>query len=411
MKIAVWDNLPSGGGKRALYEHVKGLAGRGHGIESWCPETAQRDYLPLDEFGVQHVLPLDKSERGWHSRVWALCAWQNLRRTRRQLLALDRHCAACAEQINRSAADVVFVGGSQVMPVPAIGRYLATPSVFYLGEPLRELHEARPHLPWVGPGRNAGRRPVWTMAGDALELRRLQLLAGEEIANAEGLPCILVNSLFTRETVMRVYGRDSSVCYLGVDFERFVPSSDGVKEPYVVALGELTRAKGVDRALRAMAAIDLDPKPPLEWICNRVDPECVEFADAFCRSAGLRLRRHVAVPDPRVREVLQRAAVMIYTPRLEPFGFAPLEANACGTAAVGIAEGGLRETIVEGENGLLVEQDAPVLLARAVSRYVRDLSFAADAGRRAREHVTRRWSWNSAVTRLESVLQAACQRG
>jgi hypothetical protein len=30
MKIAVWHNLGSGGGKRALYDHVVGLLARGH---------------------------------------------------------------------------------------------------------------------------------------------------------------------------------------------------------------------------------------------------------------------------------------------------------------------------------------------------------------------------------------------
>jgi len=33
LKIAVWHNLPSGGGKRALYQHVKGLVDRGHDLE------------------------------------------------------------------------------------------------------------------------------------------------------------------------------------------------------------------------------------------------------------------------------------------------------------------------------------------------------------------------------------------
>jgi len=58
MKIAVWHNLSSGGGKRALYHHCNGLAARGHKVEVWCPDTADRSYLPLDEFGTVHVLPL-----------------------------------------------------------------------------------------------------------------------------------------------------------------------------------------------------------------------------------------------------------------------------------------------------------------------------------------------------------------
>jgi hypothetical protein len=58
MKIAVWHNLPSGGGKRALYYHVKGLVERGHTVESWCPSTAAQSYLPLSELITEHIIPL-----------------------------------------------------------------------------------------------------------------------------------------------------------------------------------------------------------------------------------------------------------------------------------------------------------------------------------------------------------------
>ena len=61
MRIAVWNNLPSGGGKRALYHHVKGLVERGHHVESWCPPTADRTYLPLSELVEEHVVPYSRT--------------------------------------------------------------------------------------------------------------------------------------------------------------------------------------------------------------------------------------------------------------------------------------------------------------------------------------------------------------
>src|SRR5215467_1711084 len=56
MKIAVWHNLPSGGGKRALYYHVRGLVERGHEITCWSLDTADQSYLPLTEFAREHVV-------------------------------------------------------------------------------------------------------------------------------------------------------------------------------------------------------------------------------------------------------------------------------------------------------------------------------------------------------------------
>src|SRR6476620_3082634 len=59
MRIAIWYNLPSGGAKRALYRHVRGLLERGHEVEAWCPPSANRDFLPLADLIPEHVRPLD----------------------------------------------------------------------------------------------------------------------------------------------------------------------------------------------------------------------------------------------------------------------------------------------------------------------------------------------------------------
>src|SRR5713101_1423560 len=68
MKIAVWHNLPSGGGKRALYYHVRGLVERGHEITSWSLDTADQSYLPLSEFAPEHVVS-SQSRKGSRKQI------------------------------------------------------------------------------------------------------------------------------------------------------------------------------------------------------------------------------------------------------------------------------------------------------------------------------------------------------
>src|SRR6185295_5329459 len=98
MRIAVWHNLPSGGGKRALYYHVRGLVERGHTVESWCPPTADRDFLPLEELIKENVVPLaevskPKTQLGKLADLYF--------GMKKRLKAMDDHCRRCAEQINR----------------------------------------------------------------------------------------------------------------------------------------------------------------------------------------------------------------------------------------------------------------------------------------------------------------------
>ena len=100
MKIAVWHNLPSGGGKRALYYHVRGLVEKGHSVEAWCPSTSSRTYLPLSNLIREHVLPIKIPDRNKFMAWTPLLSefhWDQLR----QAKALDEHCQRCAEEINR----------------------------------------------------------------------------------------------------------------------------------------------------------------------------------------------------------------------------------------------------------------------------------------------------------------------
>src|SRR6266480_4302735 len=110
MRIAVWHNLPSGGGKRALYYHVRGLVERGHSVEAWCPTSSDRTYLPLSELITEHVLPIDTDQRDNFPARGVL--GQPYGEQLRAAKALDQHCQRCADQINRRTFDVVFANSS-----------------------------------------------------------------------------------------------------------------------------------------------------------------------------------------------------------------------------------------------------------------------------------------------------------
>jgi len=146
MRIAVWHNLPSGGGKRALYYHVRGLVERGHSVEAWCPPTSDRNYLPISELVTEHVLPLDMAEPSTAQNL-VPGEWQyELRHAK----ALDEHCRRCADEINQRNFDVLFANSSKVQAVSSIGRYVNTKKVLYLQEPNRWLYEAgEDGLPWI----------------------------------------------------------------------------------------------------------------------------------------------------------------------------------------------------------------------------------------------------------------------
>jgi len=111
----------------------------------------------------------------------------------------------------------------------------------------------------------------------------------------------------------------------------------------------------------------------------------------------------IRISDADVVDILNRAMAMIYAPRLEPFGLAPLEGNACGLPVIAVAEAGVRESIVDHVNGLLVEHD-PHAIAAAIDRLQVDPELARQLGISGRLAVETKWSLAAATDRIEQQL-------
>lgn len=61
--------------------------------------------------------------------------------------------------------------------------------------------------------------------------------------------------------------------------------------------------------------------------------------------------------DQELRELIQGATATIYVPVDEDFGMSPVESMACGTPVIGVNDGGLKETIIDGKTGILIHPD------------------------------------------------------
>jgi len=403
MRIAIWHNLGSGGAKRALYYHVRGLIERGHTVEAWCPPSADQTYLPLAEIIPEHIVPMGwrpVTKRSLLSRV--LSPRPDIERGTAEL---HRHCRQCADQIHAGGFDILLANPCRYLCAPPIGRYARIPAVLYLQEPRRVLYEASPELPWLA--RPAASR-AWTPQGlasrllDRARIRRVRREGREDRENVWAFETILVNSRFSRESMLRAYGHDAHVCYLGVDTALFAPRQHA-RGDFVVGLGALTPAKDAAFVVQALAAMAA-PRPRLVWIGNVADAGYADRVQQLARTLDVGLELKVRLSDDELVDTLNRAIALIYAPRLEPFGFAPLEANACGLPVIGVAEGGVRETVIDGVNGLLVEHD-PAAVAQAIVRLRDDRDYARHLGQTAREQVVERWSLSAALDRLEQRLQ------
>ena len=339
-----------------MFYHLQGLKERGHQIEIWTTPQADNQYLDFNSIGPIHVVPFDSPGESvpMRDRFGYLGFHQDT--AMRSMIA---HSHVCAEQIQAGNFDVLFANSCMVYGSPYIARFTTLPTLLYLGEPLRYLYEAQPQLPWCAPGEMQSwtSYAYWRMlVNDLWRQRQLRVIMREEQLNAAAFDRILVNSLFSVETCLRVYSLDAEVGYLGVDTRIFRPLGLA-RQPFVMCTGSFQARKDPSFIIESLSHIPVSRRPGLVWVSNYTDSVFEARMQQQAQRTGVDLSLRKMVSDDELVRLLNQASAFVYAPRLEPFGLAPLEANACGLPVVAVAEGGIRESIQHGQNGLLVNRD------------------------------------------------------
>jgi glycosyltransferase involved in cell wall biosynthesis len=74
------------------------------------------------------------------------------------------------------------------------------------------------------------------------------------------------------------------------------------------------------------------------------------------------------VSEEKLSYLYRNCLAVVYIPIDEDFGLIPIEANSHGKMVIGAREGGLKETIIHGETGLLIDNPTPIKIARAIKK-------------------------------------------
>jgi len=191
-----------------------------------------------------------------------------------------------------------------------------------------------------------------------------------------------------------------SVVPCGVDTTHFVADGPAVprsRRLRLLVVSRLVERKGIDLVVRALVdlpdvELSIAGGPgdgPLE-----ADPE-IRRLMAVADEAGVRDRVRFlgSVERPALPALMRGADAVVCTPWYEPFGIVPLEAMACGVPVVASAVGGLRDTVVDGVNGLLVPPRDVAALTAALRRLSEHPDLAREMGRAGARRARLRYAW------------------
>lgn len=403
MKIAIWHNLPSGGGSRALNYHLNGLFNRDHQIEIWSNDPDSEGFLKIPPDIKIHQIPYQRIEKAsFKDKIRAIFFEKD-----QNMLFMEKHCQNCADEINAGNFDVLFANSCFYYAVPFIAKYIKIPKVLYLGEPFRFFYESLPRLVWEAPQGAAGkllRRSYWLpFLEDLWVERRNRVQLREERKNYEAFDKVLVNSNYSAESCLKAYGSPAEVCYLGIDTAIFKENIINSSE-YIIGLGNFFINKNPKLAIESIAKME-EKKPKLIWVSNMVDKTYAEEMTQLALNLDVDLEIKTMVSDEALTDLLANALCMIYTSQLEPFGFAPLEANACGTPVIALQEGGVKETIIQGKNGFLSNRN-PKNIANYLDIVAKNTNLRQEMGSFAANYVRTEWTLEKCTDNIENALKS-----
>ncbi|GHB83797.1 glycosyltransferase family 4 protein [Persicitalea jodogahamensis] len=404
MKIAVWHNLPYGGGARALNYHLNGLHERGHHLEVWSPNPTADGLIEFPSGVLFHEVPLKRTEHiPYLDRIGSVLFEKDV-----NIREMELHSLECAREINEGSFDLLFANCCYYYAAPFISRFVKIPKVLYLGEPRRFFYEAHPRSFWEMPGSASllSKKKSsfwWEWMKDWWKTSNARVQLREERINVDVVDRLLVNSVFSTESCTRAYNRSGDVCYLGIDTSLFRPLDKKSVQNYVIGLGSVFFHKGVELAIKSIAAIPED-RPSLVWVSNLNDLQYLSMVQKLADSLKVEFILRERVSNRALVKLLNNAVCLVYTSKLEPFGFAPLEANACSTPVVGLLQGGVRETVIDGRTGFLTAPNE-IDIADKISYLIKNPDVREEMGKQGVVNVWKNWSLEAATLRLEKYLE------
>lgn len=360
MKIAVFHNLHAGGAKRALYDNVKYLA-KFNEVDVFVPSTANETYLSLKDISNSFkIFPVKNTIKGFLSSPFNYLPLRKL-----SLSDLENTQKSIADYINNNDYDVVFCEQEFLSIAPFILKYLQKPQVYYCQQsPFYRDHISKNiRLSFGFENKNSIKDHILQYYRG-----RINKLDKQNIHNAS---YILVNSFFSRESLLKAYGINSFVSYLGVDNKLF-KQLNVPRENFVLSVGRCIPEKGYDFLLNSLAKIDSNIRPELVIVSDLVDIKWKNILENLAVKFGVKLRILNLIDDHDLVLLYNKAKLVVYAPYLEPFGLVPLEAMGCGTPVVAVKEGGIRETVVNNVTGFLTQRDESIFAEKIVELLLDD---------------------------------------
>jgi phosphatidylinositol alpha-1,6-mannosyltransferase len=234
---------------------------------------------------------------------------------------------------------------------------------------------------------------------------------------------VVANSEHTHDTLLEM-GVDAahiSIIYPGVDVSVFRPGLDvsglreslgiGPDDKLVFSVGRLSRRKGFDQMIRAVAQLR-DEGIPVRYVIAGIG-EDADYLDDLIREHNLHdvAHRIGAVSEADLPRWMNACDIFAMPNREidgdnEGFGMVFIEAAACGKPSLAGEDGGTGSAVLHGQTGLRVDGKSVVLIAESLRAILNSPDLAQGLAEQAYTRIGKYFSWDKVAQATQGLLDS-----
>ena len=177
-----------------------------------------------------------------------------------------------------------------------------------------------------------------------------------DVVSSNRVDHFIANSSFVKKRIFKYYRRDANIIYPPVDNSRFHLCK--TKENYFFTVSRLVPYKRIKMIVEAF----VKNGRPLVVAGSGADlKEIQKIATKNIIVLGY-------VHDEKMIDLMKKAKAFIFAAH-EDFGIIPVEAMMCGTPVIAYGKGGITDTVIDGESGILYKDQTAASLNSAIERF------------------------------------------
>jgi glycosyltransferase involved in cell wall biosynthesis len=219
--------------------------------------------------------------------------------------------------------------------------------------------------------------------------RFFQLMRGIDLESSRNPDIYVANSTVVAQRIKRIYGRDATVINYPIDSRKFL-LHENEKEDFYLVSSRLISYKRVDLIVEAFNWLGW----PLLIVGDGPERKYLE-------PKALDNIQFLGYVSDELRASLMARARGVIVAALEDYGLVPIEANASGTPVIAYGAGGIIDTQIAGQTGILFNPQTPEALINALIE-ARDTPWNY---LEIREHALNNFSEKVFFQKIERLLQ------